>query len=73
MGLKKGEKDSGGMGFCYIVQPGKLNWPRKTLRDSEQQTTIFKLSYVQTMLYKTCTVGFLNDFLMRRSESAFES
>ena len=28
-GPKKAETDSRGMGLCYIVQPGKLNWPSK--------------------------------------------
>ena len=43
------------------------------LYETEQQNAIFKLSYVQTMLYKTCHGGFLNVFSMRESESAFES
>ena len=32
------------------------------LYETEQQSAIFKLSYVQTALYKTCTVGFRKRF-----------
>ena len=66
---KKAETDSRGMGLCYIVQPGNSNWPWKALRDWATKCNF--QSYVQIMLYKTCTVGFLKRFFNARDRINF--
>ena len=72
MGLKKLKKIH--EEWDCVTSLNQVSWiDHESLYETGQQNAIFKLSYVQTMLYKTCYGGFLKRFLMRTPESAFES
>ena len=46
-----------------VTSCNKVSWmDHGRFYETEQQSAIFKLSYVQTTLYKTCNVGFRQRF-----------
>ena len=46
-----------------VTSCNQVSWiDHGRLYETEQQSAVFKLSYVQTMLYKTCTGAFLKRF-----------
>ena len=56
--LKKIQKE-----WDCVTSYNQVSWiDHERLYDTEQQNAIFKLSYVQTILFKTCSGGFLKLF-----------